>query len=157
LEWARYILGIFYNSIWSTFTYLNHTYTNLNWSQSYDLEVCSYNASAVVGYSALQRRRKFFIIQNALGYSWRCKFLQRWRRNSKSYDWLQISDEKARPSQVKVFRVFLNIDPLRCYPRINKFVFCLTLSSEQDRTAGLHTYIHIYVCTYMWTSACSIN
>jgi hypothetical protein len=26
---------------------------------------------------------------NALGYSWRCEFLQRWRCNSRSLDWLQ--------------------------------------------------------------------
>jgi hypothetical protein len=38
-----------------------------------------------------QSRRKCFCSQNALGYSWRRKFLQRWRCNSKSYDWLRRS------------------------------------------------------------------
>jgi hypothetical protein len=30
-----------------------------------------------------QCRRKYFCFQNALGYSWRCTFLQRWRCNSR--------------------------------------------------------------------------
>jgi hypothetical protein len=28
--------------------------------------------------------RKYFCFQNAQGYLWRCKFLQRWRNNSRS-------------------------------------------------------------------------
>jgi hypothetical protein len=30
-----------------------------------------------------------FCFQNALGFLWSCKFLQRWRCNSRSKDWLQ--------------------------------------------------------------------
>jgi hypothetical protein len=41
-----------------------------------------YNASVVVGKSVFQSRSKYFFFQNALGYLWRCKFLQRWRCNS---------------------------------------------------------------------------
>jgi hypothetical protein len=55
-------------------------------SQSYDLGI--YNLQ-------LQRQRcsslehfskfkKIFLLHNTLGYSWRCKFLQLWRCNSKS-------------------------------------------------------------------------
>jgi hypothetical protein len=46
---------------------------------------------------ALQLARAFFeakeniFFQNALGYSWRCKFLKCWRCNSLSQDWLLMS------------------------------------------------------------------
>jgi hypothetical protein len=47
-----------------------------------------YNASVVVGYSVFQSRIKYFCFRNALGYPWRCKNLQRWRRKSRLQDWL---------------------------------------------------------------------
>jgi hypothetical protein len=31
-----------------------------------------------------------FCYQDALGYSWRCKFSQRWRCNLRSKDWVQV-------------------------------------------------------------------
>jgi hypothetical protein len=37
----------------------------------------------VVGYNIFKKcKRKSFCFQNALVYSWLCKFLQRWRCNS---------------------------------------------------------------------------
>jgi hypothetical protein len=48
-------------------------------TQSNDFWIYIYNAIVV---DVLQNRRKYFCFQNAIGYSWRCKILQRWRCNS---------------------------------------------------------------------------
>jgi hypothetical protein len=57
---------------------------NVTWTQSYDFLIYSYNASVVVAYSVFQSRKNTFCFQNALGYPWHCKNLQRWRCNSRS-------------------------------------------------------------------------
>jgi hypothetical protein len=54
-------------------------------SRSYVSGIYNYSASAVVcRLERFSKQKKIFLFQNAIGYSWRCKFLQRWRRNSKS-------------------------------------------------------------------------
>jgi hypothetical protein len=54
-------------------------------SQSYVRRIYNYNVSVVTGHTVFSKWKKYFCFQNALGYSWRCKFLQRWRRNTRSY------------------------------------------------------------------------
>jgi hypothetical protein len=46
----------------------------------YDFIICNCNVCIEVGESGFSK----FCFQNALGYSWCCKFLQRWRCNSHS-------------------------------------------------------------------------
>jgi hypothetical protein len=53
--------------------------------QSYDFGMYNYDASVVIGQGVFQGKVKYFCIQIALGYSWRCKFLQRRRCNSQAY------------------------------------------------------------------------
>jgi hypothetical protein len=59
----------------------------LCWSKlSYDFWIYSYNASVVVGQSVFSKWKKILFKTDSIGYSWRCKFLQRWRCNSRSLD-----------------------------------------------------------------------
>jgi hypothetical protein len=61
----------------------------------------------------------FFLLQNALGYSWRCKFLQRWRSDLRS--WL-IETIKAWPrSQSYDFGICKYIPTNKRYSRLERF------------------------------------
>jgi hypothetical protein len=52
-----------------------------------NLQLHMFNASVVTGQSVCSwQKKKRICFQNALGYSWRCTFLQ--RCNSRSSDWL---------------------------------------------------------------------
>jgi hypothetical protein len=79
-------------NFWRTFSLgqMSDFYTS---SQSYDFGIYNYNASVVASKSIfhstyVHRRKK--ISQDAIGYSRSFKFLQRWRSNSQSWDWLLI-------------------------------------------------------------------
>jgi hypothetical protein len=66
---------------------LGRFHLKLIWSQSCDflnLQLQRYNVSVFQG------RIKYCCFQNALGYPWCCKNLQRWRCKSRTKDWLLV-------------------------------------------------------------------
>jgi hypothetical protein len=60
-------------------------------SRSQSFRISSYSDRVVVGKTVFIVKTYFFLFFNALGYSWRCKFLQRWLCNMQMLDWLQVN------------------------------------------------------------------
>jgi hypothetical protein len=56
---------------------------NESWSRSYDFYIYKQKRCRLERWFNVEENL-FFCFQSALGYSWRCEFLHRWRCNSRS-------------------------------------------------------------------------
>jgi hypothetical protein len=103
---------------------LHSAAAQIPWTQSYDFRIYNYNASVVLGQSGFKWETIIFILKNALCYLLNCKFLQRWRSNSRSQDWLLVN------LQMTLLKILIKIPQTRFLPflRLSKYIHMYILA-----------------------------